>query len=230
MTFVARSMRRASKLLSRRRGNRSEAFGVHGMGGSARTAFERARRGVPSVLDSESLRYISKGRRRRSLAAHARREETRDESRGGTAAWTPREFLLGHVVGQFVMLGLIAVGLICGGTVAWIACGRSRTEDYNRSLREALWFSWGVFFDPGTQTSTRTRASAGRCGSRPSTRPRAPSRARRRRRPSSAGARSSRTSTRIRAPGPPGSAPSPPARRPSRSRKASRLRGPRDSP
>ena len=82
-------------------------------------------------------------------------EETRDESRGGTAAWTPREFLLGHVVGQFVMLGLIAVGLICGGTVAWIACGRSRTEDYNRSLREALWFSWGVFFDPGTQTGLR---------------------------------------------------------------------------
>ena len=75
------------------------------------------------------------------------------------ARWTVKEYLLGHVVGQFVMLFVIAVGLVWAGTLAWIAActyltprRRAKTPDYNTSVIQALWFSWGVFFDPGTQT------------------------------------------------------------------------------
>ena len=75
------------------------------------------------------------------------------------ARWTVKEYLLGHVVGQFVMLFVIAVILVWAGTLAWIAActyltprRRAKTPDYNTSVIQALWFSWGVFFDPGTQT------------------------------------------------------------------------------
>ena len=75
------------------------------------------------------------------------------------ARWTLKEYLLGHVVGQFILLLLIAVLLVFSGTFAWIGACRyltplhhAKTEEYNTSILEAMWFSWGVFFDPGTQT------------------------------------------------------------------------------
>lgn len=123
-------------------------FGLHGrMGGSARNLYDQAR---VTTMESEALRYISSRPKRRSAEAHENKKL--DEGKGGIARWGAREFLLGHVLGQFVLLMFIAVCLVTFGAIAWLSCGRVKTADYNKSFKEALWFSWGVFFDPGTQT------------------------------------------------------------------------------
>ncbi|KAK7231065.1 monovalent cation:H+ antiporter [Aureococcus anophagefferens] len=71
---------------------------------------------------------------------------------GGVARWKLKEWLLGHGLGQFVLLFVVACGLVLSGAAAWIGTGAAKTSDYNMSFRDAVWFSWGVFFDPGTQT------------------------------------------------------------------------------
>ena len=86
---------------------------------------------------------------------------------GGVARWKLKEWLLGHGLGQFVLLFVVACCLVLSGAAAWIGTGAAKTSDYNMSFRDAVWFSWGVFFDPGTQTclagdergSTRERHS-----------------------------------------------------------------------
>ena len=72
------------------------------------------------------------------------------------ARWTEKEYLLGHVVGQFVMLfigpGLGGHARLDRGVHVSDAAAAQEDPDYNTSVIQALWFSWGVFFDPGTQT------------------------------------------------------------------------------
>ena len=65
------------------------------------------------------------------------------------------DFFFGTALGQFVMLALSAAALIVSGAVAW----HGATGD---AIDEAFWLSWGIFFDPGTQTGLEGGASMSR--------------------------------------------------------------------
>jgi len=61
------------------------------------------------------------------------------------------DWLLGDSVGQATLLLVLALGLIFAGAGVWMST--DGTADYDaKSFEESLWMSWGLFFDPGTQT------------------------------------------------------------------------------
>lgn len=61
------------------------------------------------------------------------------------------DWLLGDGMGQATLLLVSALGLVFTGTGVWMLT--SGTADYDaKSFDESLWMSWGLFFDPGTQT------------------------------------------------------------------------------
>ena len=66
-----------------------------------------------------------------------------------------RGFLLGTGWGQAVAMFLIAAFLILFGALWWvlIGCGESCDLYDAQFLQGAMWFSWGIFFDPGTHTA-----------------------------------------------------------------------------
>ena len=71
---------------------------------------------------------------------------------------THQTLLLGTLVGNFI--SIIAGGclLVILGTLSWMAvgCGQSSCDDYPDDFWSSLWLSWGIFFDPGTQTGIPT--------------------------------------------------------------------------
>lgn len=76
---------------------------------------------------------------------------------GEDRVWNPKrshwhlpDFLLGTRKGQCVGLFFIFVTLIIAGAVTWRLTG-GHEELYDTTWYQSLWFSWGVFFDPGTQ-------------------------------------------------------------------------------
>ena len=139
----------------------------HVHSGRAPTDTLRLRRATSTRLTGSSrsrstmTKTFRRTRMRADGAAEAHVNTRFGDEAGGKARWTPKEFLLGHTVGQFVMLFIIAVVLVFAGMFAWVFAsswtgrGRAKTADYNASFIEALWFSWGIFFDPGTQTGLR---------------------------------------------------------------------------
>jgi len=66
------------------------------------------------------------------------------------ARWRPSDWLLGTGEGQW--FGLIVLGflLIVFGTLSWSATGGN--ADHDDTIVQSSWISWGLFFDPGTQT------------------------------------------------------------------------------
>ena len=99
---------------------------------------------APDLLSVRGSMRLARPRRRSLEDAQSKPLEE--------ARWTWQEWFLGSHLGQLVMLFFVAVGLVIAGALSWVAAGPARGEAYNSSLRDALWFSWGVFFDPGTQT------------------------------------------------------------------------------
>jgi len=67
------------------------------------------------------------------------------------AYWRPTDWLLGTSQGQGLFLLMVASCLISSGIVAWMATGGS-TDVADTSFKQSFWISWGLFFDPGTQT------------------------------------------------------------------------------
>lgn len=67
-----------------------------------------------------------------------------------------RDWLQGDGRGQLVSLLAAAVLLIGAGTVVWSAIGGDENAD--PSWHQSLWMSWGLFFDPGTQTGVSADA------------------------------------------------------------------------
>ena len=65
------------------------------------------------------------------------------------ARWNPVDFLLGTRQGQLVFLEAIAGLLLLSGAAVWIATGGDET--YDTTFAQGMWFSWGMFFDPGTE-------------------------------------------------------------------------------
>ena len=82
------------------------------------------------------------------------------------ARHSPVSFFLGTLMGNFVTLIFFSLFLVLLGALAWLAagCGTDMTcGDYPAEFWPAFWLSWGLHFDPGTQTgiaSTGERASA----------------------------------------------------------------------
>jgi len=64
--------------------------------------------------------------------------------------WNPIDWCLGTAKGQGTVMLIIALILVMIGSVAW--GGTPGNEDYDQSYGQGLWLSWGLFFDPGTQT------------------------------------------------------------------------------
>jgi len=63
--------------------------------------------------------------------------------------WSLLDWILGTQQGQFVGLALMALFIIITGALCWMATGGN--TDYDDTFPSSLWFSWGMFFDPGTQ-------------------------------------------------------------------------------
>merc|ERR1719460_378949 len=62
-----------------------------------------------------------------------------------------RAIFLGTAKGQCAVLLAIATVLVTSGAFVW--CLAEGSEDVPATFwPHALWFSWGLFFDPGTQT------------------------------------------------------------------------------
>eukprot|EP01052_Picozoa_sp_SAG31_P011315 SAG31_NODE_638_length_13329_cov_13.538095_10_plen_95_part_00 len=60
--------------------------------------------------------------------------------------------MLGSLIGQLLGLGVVAVVLVLGGA-AVLALTHGAEGVYDASdFGQLTWFSWGIFFDPGTQT------------------------------------------------------------------------------
>ncbi|CAJ1451869.1 unnamed protein product, partial [Effrenium voratum] len=68
-----------------------------------------------------------------------------------------RDWLQGDAQGQLVSLMVGAVVLILSGSAAWSAIGGDENAD--SSWEQSLWISWGLFFDPGTQTGVSADAA-----------------------------------------------------------------------
>lgn len=67
------------------------------------------------------------------------------------------EWMIGSQLGQFTFLFLTAICMVLAASVAWDAFGENAESDdemldSSRRWRSAMWFSWALFFDPGTQT------------------------------------------------------------------------------
>lgn len=72
--------------------------------------------------------------------------ETRSVSR-----WKPMDRLLGTISGQLFFLITVGVAVIFAGSASWKFLSGGGNATYNTSWGQSLWFSWGMFFDPGTQ-------------------------------------------------------------------------------
>jgi len=70
-----------------------------------------------------------------------------------------KEVMLGTSAGHYFLLLILASALVCGGAAAWMAAGG--TADYEDEWSQAIWLSWGVFFDPGTQTGLSATEKVG---------------------------------------------------------------------
>lgn len=62
----------------------------------------------------------------------------------------PLDWLLSESLGQTALFAGTAVLLLGLGAFTWSMVGGN--DDYDTSFWQSLWISWGLFFDPGTQT------------------------------------------------------------------------------
>eukprot|EP00416_Gambierdiscus_australes_P044829 CAMPEP_0171095360 /NCGR_PEP_ID=MMETSP0766_2-20121228/43125_1 /TAXON_ID=439317 /ORGANISM="Gambierdiscus australes, Strain CAWD 149" /LENGTH=803 /DNA_ID=CAMNT_0011554157 /DNA_START=48 /DNA_END=2456 /DNA_ORIENTATION=+ len=79
--------------------------------------------------------------------------EDRPASHKVLTYWNVWDWFLGTNQGQLTLLGVVAAILIIAGTCVWAVFGGN--EDYDDSWAQSLWFSWGMFFDPGTEMGMR---------------------------------------------------------------------------
>jgi len=63
--------------------------------------------------------------------------------------WALLDWVLGTQRGQFVGLAIVMLSILTLGALCWMATGGN--GDYDTTWWSSLWFSWGMFFDPGTQ-------------------------------------------------------------------------------
>ena len=66
-----------------------------------------------------------------------------------------RDAILKHAtssVGQIELLVLVGIVIIFGGMLVWLGIGGQAGDFQLKYFKDALWLSWTIFFDPGTQT------------------------------------------------------------------------------
>eukprot|EP00927_Polykrikos_kofoidii_P003255 TRINITY_DN11294_c0_g2_i1.p1 TRINITY_DN11294_c0_g2~~TRINITY_DN11294_c0_g2_i1.p1 ORF type:complete len:787 (-),score=143.39 TRINITY_DN11294_c0_g2_i1:42-2276(-) len=69
--------------------------------------------------------------------------------------WQLADWFLGTTRGQFLILAGLAIVLNLGGAFVWMGFTNGN-DDYTTSFEDSVWFSWGMFFDPGTHTGLKT--------------------------------------------------------------------------
>uniref|UniRef100_A0A7S4V5U9 Ion channel n=1 Tax=Alexandrium monilatum TaxID=311494 RepID=A0A7S4V5U9_9DINO len=99
------------------------------------------------VMSDAAMTPLSPGHTGRSIMLLQSEDRIRKLK---TNTWNLMDFLLGTRRGQ--ILGLFALFLILmfSGAGAWHATG-GYPDMYGDTFSDSLWFSWGMFFDPGTQ-------------------------------------------------------------------------------
>lgn len=130
-------MRSGRSGLSTNQGVGSLQLHAKGSGGWKRTshsAFFKAR--VDQAKLWEDLRHL---------------QDKPQETQLKPARWHPIDFMLGTQVGQYGVMVLCATFLISTCALSWAWLGG--TPEYPATFKSSLWLSWGIFFDPGTQTS-----------------------------------------------------------------------------
>ena len=72
----------------------------------------------------------------------------------GARHYLLQSFFLGTLLGNFFFLIFMSMSLCSFGALAWMAagCGAYSCDDYPADFDSAWWLSWGLHFDPGTQT------------------------------------------------------------------------------
>mmetsp|Transcript_11167 Transcript_11167/g.32997 ORF Transcript_11167/g.32997 Transcript_11167/m.32997 type:complete len:781 (+) Transcript_11167:131-2473(+) len=82
-------------------------------------------------------------------------DSVRDQQELKSSRWTAGDFFLGTKTGHLLVLLAMAILLLFGGALAWRLMGGN--DLYDDSWSQSFWFSWGMFFDPGTQMSFEAR-------------------------------------------------------------------------
>ena len=96
--------------------------------------------------------------------------------RPATVLFKIKSFIFNSRVCVTALAALFGTFLVLLGAAVWTMLPPCDDCDYDNTFRAALWLSWGIFFDPGTQTGldayetidhqvrttpcTRTRAQA----------------------------------------------------------------------
>ena len=82
-------------------------------------------------------------------------------STGKTGAWRPQrparwtgvDYIISTRRGQALLLSSTAVLLVAGGAAIWCAVGGDKAGTATAGWWQALWISWGLFFDPGARST-----------------------------------------------------------------------------
>eukprot|EP00929_Paragymnodinium_shiwhaense_P078136 TRINITY_DN4043_c1_g2_i1.p1 TRINITY_DN4043_c1_g2~~TRINITY_DN4043_c1_g2_i1.p1 ORF type:complete len:786 (-),score=199.19 TRINITY_DN4043_c1_g2_i1:57-2414(-) len=98
-----------------------------------------------NVLWDPTLGFLSKPYDAEPRQAVVTQRETLRRTR-----WKMSDWLWGTSTGHVILMVAVAVLLNLLGAFAWMST--EGNEDYSNSFEDSLWLSWGIFFDPGTQT------------------------------------------------------------------------------
>jgi hypothetical protein len=105
--------------------------------------------GGPSIAGLVAAKRLTK----KKVSAH--RAQRR---RLAITRWKMSDFFLGTSLGQIILLCSVAFFFIFWGALAWLWVGENHQDQggefaFPQNAAQAIWLSWGIFFDPGTQTS-----------------------------------------------------------------------------
>jgi len=102
---------------------------------------------MASTSMPSKTKSVAKGR---SSVGMSMLDESNDNASAATVRWRASDWFLGTSEGQWTALLLIASLQILLGSAAWSFTGGN--ADAGSDFKQSLWISWGLFFDPGTQT------------------------------------------------------------------------------
>ena len=110
----------------------------------------------PMIGDQSSPKLNSS---KKSWSMQLRTKTTPSVNKKGRnkSSWNFFAWLKGSPLGQYFMLLITGIVLLFGGAFAWM--GTDGNEGHTNSFTQAFWLSWGLFFDPGTQTGLGARSS-----------------------------------------------------------------------
>lgn len=120
-------------------------------------AWQDSRKGTELPLHTQGESgFLSRRKRRTCCRCCCSLKSSGEALRAWLAFRLWRDWLQGDGRGQLVSLLAAAGALIGAGMVVWSAIGGD--QNANANWDQSLWMSWGLFFDPGTQTGVSADA------------------------------------------------------------------------